>query len=834
MKPYRRAPANVQELSAPSSPAINSRQTLRFLSRSGRTFDVLALLFFLGFALALCAPVLTGKVPVAANTLYLWAPWSGLPHEPVANTAIADSALLYLPWNHFARAAVAAGEWPLWDPHTFAGASFAANSQSQLYYPLTWLLWLLPLSAAIQALAIFNIWLAGAGMYFFIRSLGVSRAAALVAGLGFAGSGLLQLALETPGHSSVYGWLPWMFLSADRALKSGSIRWSGAAVLLCGLQLVSGNLQWAIYSYFALFCWTIWYAVARWRGPGFRSAASTTVRGGAILVGGVALAAVHLAPVLELSSLSTRTGVRVSSHSAPLYQLLRLFMPQYFGTSVGDVGLSLTFNELWYVGVGTLCLAFLGLALHPTGAVWFWAAMAAFAVCVAYGIGPFLYVRWLPGLSGLLPSRIGYLFIFSACVLAGIGFDAWLRACRERVRFAFILLLALLTCLVAVLAASMLAQTGTEDGKLAALQAGQIGRAAAFFAAFILLLGSPVARQWWRKQTLGNKSYPSIYSGVYAIAFILISCADLLTMAPGYNTFVPPEQLTPGSAAVDWLHAQSGFGRVMGLGVGGQIPTFVPNVQTLYDFYSVDGYDSFHTRRYEEFWGAVDSSVRPAGSSLPYANVFLRPQAYTSTVASLLNVRYIASASPIADEAGFRKVYDGEIKIYENPNALPRAFIVGGARVLPSAEVLHRLSTPDFDPRAGVLLEQGECPPDIGNGNGNGNATGISSTVTITSYLRNSVTLTSEMMRAGWLVLADANYPGWNAKVDGQDQKVYTAYYALRAIPLSAGRHTVVFSFTPTAYWPTLALSLSVLLVVAIAIVGNGWPLRLGRGRSSQ
>src|SRR5436190_24009009 len=98
--------------------------------------DAVALVLLLAFALALCWPITTGKVPVASDTLALWPPWSQLPHEPIANSAIADSTLLYLSWNVFERNAIRDGEWPLWDPHTFSGAPFAANSQNQLYYPL--------------------------------------------------------------------------------------------------------------------------------------------------------------------------------------------------------------------------------------------------------------------------------------------------------------------------------------------------------------------------------------------------------------------------------------------------------------------------------------------------------------------------------------------------------------------------------------------------------------------------------------------------------------------------------------------------------------------------
>ncbi|MEO6458488.1 MAG: hypothetical protein ABIO92_09510, partial [Chloroflexia bacterium] len=106
---------------------------------------------------------------------------------------MADATLLYLPSMVFARDAVFDGEWPMWDPNSFGGFPYAANSQSQLYYPLTWLLWLLPLSGAIQFLTLFNVLLAGVGMYLFARYQEVSPVGALIAGLAFAGSGMLQL-----------------------------------------------------------------------------------------------------------------------------------------------------------------------------------------------------------------------------------------------------------------------------------------------------------------------------------------------------------------------------------------------------------------------------------------------------------------------------------------------------------------------------------------------------------------------------------------------------------------------------------------------------------------
>src|SRR5687768_16383275 len=95
------------------------------LLRGSRAADAGALLLIPVFALLICWPVLQGKVPVASDTLWLWAPWSQLEHEPVRNATLADSAIQYLPWLVFEREAVADGEWPFWDPYTFSGFPFA-------------------------------------------------------------------------------------------------------------------------------------------------------------------------------------------------------------------------------------------------------------------------------------------------------------------------------------------------------------------------------------------------------------------------------------------------------------------------------------------------------------------------------------------------------------------------------------------------------------------------------------------------------------------------------------------------------------------------------------
>ena len=774
--------------------------------------DIGSIAVLLLFACLLCLPIFTGRVPLPSETLALWSPWSQLPHEPITNPNLADATLLYLPSIVFARDSVRDGEWPMWDPYSFGGFPYTANSQSQLYYPLTWLLWLLPLSGAIQVLTFFNVLLAGVGMYLFARYQQVSPVGSLLSGLAFAGSGMLQLGLEMPGVASVYGWLPWMLLAMDKALRARDATWVAVAALVCGLQVVAGHLQWVLYSYFVLGCWVVWRALLPDAGITLRARAATLVRGAAVALGGVTLAAIHLAPFLELAGLSGRTEGRVSSNSWPLYYLLRLVAPEYFGTAAPGVGVPLIFNDLWYVGIAPLFLAFAAILLRPSKLIWFWVALSLLAIAVTFGIGPFLYARWLPGLSALLPMRIGYILIFSLAMLAGLGFDALMHKIVPRRAWELIAIGTAGLLLFVILVAGWFAQLAEPEPALKALKEGQLLRAVVLVTTTLGLL--IVGRAFAVNPKIGSRWVRSRASTLAVTNLVLLVVLDLVTLVPNYNSWVKPDQVLPSTPSIEWLRANAGYERVMGVDSPG--PVFNPNTQSLFGIHSVAGYDSLHTRRLEEYWGAVDQSIVSVKRGSPYSNVFIRPQVYTSTLTALMNVRYIAASNGITPTVALNRAFGGEITVYENASALPRAFLVERAELLPQSEVLKKLATPDFDPTVAVLIEEEHPSASVATPDPD-----PPGSVDITSYRRNSVRVEATLDRPAWLVLSDQNYPGWAATVDGVDEKVYTAYYLFRAIRLGSGPHDVVFSFQPTTLLPASVISGTALILIGI-LLGRG------------
>ncbi len=772
----------------------------------------------MAFGVAVVAPILGGGVPVATDTLALWGPLAKAAPQAVHNQVLADSALQNLPWQVFVRRSLVGGEWPLWDPNLFSGYPFLGNDQNQLYYPIAWLLLLLPLPTAIQTNVLLHLWLAGVGMYFLARVLGASRTGSVIAGLAFAGSGQLYTSLEMTGILDIYVWLPWVVAASELTWRRRSWGWTAVAGLLYGVLAVAGHLPWFIYSSMFMALWVGAHVAAgawdAWRGrtPGGMSAwTGQAARAIAIPVWGLALAAVHLIPFAQMVGLSSRAtaeGLAAGPDQLDrtvrlLGRQLNLFVPQFFGNSVGNVGSPLTFNNCWYVGLLPLALAMVALLVRRERTALFLGAVGLSAFAVAAGLPFFNRLHQLPGLQAQLPQRAAYIFIFCAVALSGLGFDALLGLAHRR-SWAVVGVVTGLAVAGALVGIALVGRHKLDVGTPALynLQTQALGQAALIAIGALLWAVGVVAlrggRWWWGRAVL---------AGV-ALGIMVV---DLLTYASGYNTYVPASTLSPHVQAVDVMKGDAGQWRMMA--PDAPVPMFVPNMATLFGMTDVQGYDSLHLKRYEDYWAAVEPAIKQGG----YFNVMIRPQNYTSILADLLNVKYVATWDKLpTSPPKLEQIYAGGVYVYVNKVALPRAFTVGRAEMAPADRILARMSKPGFDPRKVVLIEQVQ-PTGIDFRNDDSSP----GSAIISSYRNLSVDIEARMERAGWVVLGDVNYPGWNVEVDGRPVQLYTADYVLRTVPLSAGTHRVHFYFRPVSVMIGGAISAFALLA-ALGAVARG------------
>jgi hypothetical protein len=178
--------------------------------------------------------------------------------------------------------------------------------------------------------------------------------------------------------------------------------------------------------------------------------------------------------------------------------------------------------------------------------------------------------------------------------------------------------------------------------------------------------------------------------------------------------------------------------------------------------------------------------------------------------------------------AHWRKVYDQDgTQIYENPRALPRAWMVPRVEVVGAEESLRRVrgeSPQPFEPRETALLElDGKSRPDLPQGDFK-----APPEARIVSYEPNHLAIETVADKRAALVLSEVNYPGWEATIDGQPAEILTADYLLRSVILPEGKHRVEMRYTaPAARRGAIISTLTLLALTGMVIFGRRKGLRV-------
>jgi hypothetical protein len=178
---------------------------------------------------------------------------------------------------------------------------------------------------------------------------------------------------------------------------------------------------------------------------------------------------------------------------------------------------------------------------------------------------------------------------------------------------------------------------------------------------------------------------------------------------------------------------------------------------------------------------------------------------------NLLNVRYVVKPAAAADPEPLYQ--DADWKVYENPAAYPRAWVVHEVAVEQSQEAIFgRLADPAMDLRQVALLEA-PLPQALQE------SFGATERPRFRAYEADRIVVEVTAQSTGLLVLSEMHYPGWRATLNGEPTEIYRVNGGLRGIVVPRGESSITLEYAPFSVYAGGAITLLTLLSVLSAWV---------------
>lgn len=737
-----------------------------------------------------------------------------------------DSAVEFWPTYGLMGELLRAGELPLWNRHLFAGSPLLADPQSGwMYFPAKALFTALPLASAVALLLALHLLMMGTGTYLLARVLRLSVPAAAVAAMAYQLSGhAVQRSSCCPAETEVLAWFPFALAGVALAARITD-RWPRAAAWgLAGFSLAQILAAWtgqgAYYVTIAVAGFIAYLAL-------FDPAAADRrwhERPREMLTHGIAVGA--LAAGLTAAALLPRVEYYRVSNLADGYPWDGI---RGGWSSLASVAGHVIGRSSYAAGAALLTLALIGAVTgrrrHAAPAFVLLALLAATLSWRARTPLHDLLDAALPGFERMRqnrPERGLIVFFLPVAILAGIAIDC-LPPLLARSRRALLALApaGLMTLLVVWLEprSDLVGQQAVlaiilVDLILVAtvlLPLPTLRQVAPWLLTAVLLLDLFAAdRAVLERDRLalrtGRVDLATFYDPQPAASFLMSVPGDEPFRFAGYD---------PAQAVLrDDVLYRHGF-------LSGATAQIIANNRAaLVGLEDVEGsalpihvalYDDLITVANGRAQGYHDGNLFTAGALSP--------------ILDLLNVRYLIVPAEVPPgrpdllhlNQRMPTVFQNRsVRVLENVDALPRAWIVHEARSVGEGEALPLLASGAVDPRQ-VALFEGEAPvlaPAAGAG---------SAAASVVATSAGGMTIRTTSSAAGLLVVSEIAYPAWRAYVDGEPVPLYTADHALRAVPVPAGEHTVELRYESAALRAGLAISgvsyAALLAILAAAFV---------------
>lgn len=762
-------------------------------------FLVTCLIFFKIFARGLF-PV-PGDLLVSFYFPWYSGAWEGYNPWTTHKEMLGADAIrqIYL-WKEFAAEQFKLAKIPLWNPYTFSGQPLMANFQSSVFYPANIFYFLTNPRNAWILLVTVQPFLGGVFMYLATRSFKLDRIPSMFAATAFMFSSYLITWLENGNVANSYIWLPLAIWATNGFFEKLKFRYFLALTLSLSMAVLAGHPQTAIYIYMAV---TIF-----WLYKSFSLKLPLVFPFVLAIISSLAASAVQLVPTYyfyKISPVSLPFSKEVFDRSIlPYKNLITFFASDFFGHPANNNFWSQSYGDFTpYFGIIPLVFAFWGIYhLWHTGFVKFATFVAVLFIISAIS-SPITYLiktLQIPVLDSTTPSRFISVSIFFLIIVSAFGFADFLKNTGDQKYFKRFLrflipigAIYLLFWIFAIFGTRFLEPRDTWQINLAVTRRNLILPTLMFLAVPVLASMMQVASQ--RVKQLQPLATPLLIIGLFAA---------VLTGGVYYsNKFLPvaPKQfIFPDHPLFTWIKNNAGIDRFY----GGGTAHIDYNFPTHYQVYGAEGYDTLRLERYAQLLASAKTGSVPE-SYLRSDGVFPSEEnGYRKRLFDLLGVKYLLDKEdnpktgrdwhyerfPGDRVEGFWQA--GKFQVYIRPTALPRVFLTTKYEIATDRQIIAKIYDTNFNLET-LLLEK-EPPVSIVDDHQ------PISLPRIIKYAPGEVTVETEADKNVLLFISDSHDPDWQVKIDGATRELLRAHYALQAVAVPKGKHTVSLKYQPQSF----------------------------------
>jgi len=661
-----------------------------------------------------------------------------------------DMAYLDFPRLHFQATAFRHSQFPLWDPNHWVGQPYLGQVTGAAY-PANWLLSYFPFREGKLDVNVVHWYLvlihfqAALFCYFLCRDWKRSRVASILGGLVFSLAGFFG---DTDWPQLLNGavWIPLIVLFLFRALRGKRALFNAAlSGALLGLTWLSGHHEVPIYTVTAVI--GIWVA-ALIVSPGRLQVAKLALAAG---LATLLISAIQILPALEYAALAKRW---VGSENDPMggSEVIPYLVHQHYSWNLtavpGIVTPQIGVHVNPFIGIVAFALALLGVyhGWRRLPQVRLAAVLALVGLLLAAASQDFLHGVLYSALpvfgKARVPARALVLFGFGVAPLVAFGLDALQRRSSLWLHRTIWTLTAVGGALYVVLAAWQPPASLSITALTALLGAG--------------LFAARRAR-----------SLSPIFAAGAILLLVLVEIGNVT------GTRTPSRIARARAGYLDRLFHHADIAAFLR---GQPQPVRVEAATNDIPYNFGD-------------WHGIPTLGGFAASAT--SNV-LELERHTPVVQDLLGINYYIARTP--PRAGLEALMEGSsgLRVYRNPSALPRAWIVHSTREIPRYDHLRiHIMSPEFRPREEAVLRM--------PGPALESCSGEESAAIVPSGTPNQVHIDVAAACRGLVILSDTYFPGWQATIDGRPVEILETFGALRGVVVDKGSHRIEYAYRPAS-----------------------------------